>query len=235
MGKAKRCRAVVISASVAALGAAGACPAANAANTSAPAPRAAVAHQHARRHRPPRPATARRGPYVYEALVESTEATADRANMVCAGSGARLVSVTLTGESNNLYPLWERDPAPWNKAYTVTVAPTTTITVSWTPPAERREAEAEANADHGEIRNPRLQGRDDTTTVAALCAATSPDAGVAELGRAVVTWRLPTPARSLAALTTTTPTSIKSLEYSDDFEVLPNGTVPTFAPYGPVA
>jgi len=234
MGRAKRCRSVVIGASVAALGAAGPCPTATAASSAAPAPRAGVAHEHARRHRPQR-ATAQRGPYVYEALVESTEATAGRANMVCAASGARLVSVALSGEGNNSFQLWERDPAAWNKAYTVTVAPSATVTVSWTPPAERREAEAEADANHGEIRNPRLQGRDDTTTVAALCAATSPDAGVAELGRAVVTWRLPAPARSLAALTATTPTSIRPLEYSDDFEVLPNGSVPAFAPYGPTA
>jgi hypothetical protein len=151
--------------------------------------------------------------------------------MVCVGSGARLVSVALSGEGTNSFRLWERDPAAWNKAYTVTVAPSTTITVSWTPPAERHEAEAEANANHGEIRNPRLQGQDDPTSAAALCAATSPNAGVAELGRAVVTWRLPRPARSLAAFTTTTPTSIKPLEYTDDFEVLPNGSVPAFAPF----
>jgi hypothetical protein len=97
-----------------------------------------------------------------------------------------------------------------------------------TPPAERREAQEESAAHNGEIRNPRLQGRDDTTTVGAVCAATHPGANIAEIAGAGATWELPAPVNSLAALVSHTPTSIAPNEYRVAFEVQPDGAVPPF-------
>jgi hypothetical protein len=243
MGRARRCRAVVLGASVAALGATGAGggealarPAANAA--SAPGshgPRATVAHKHAVLRRHPRhkaaPTPARRsGKYVYEGVIGNTVATENEPNMACTGAGARLTRIAfaeLNGPGS--FKIWAQHPAAFNKTYTLTATPTTTITVSWTPPAERREAEEEAATHNGEVRNPHLQGQNDTTTVGKVCAAAPrPDAAIAEIGEATVTWELPAPVTSLAALTRHAPTNITPNEYSVSFEVQPDGTVPPF-------
>jgi hypothetical protein len=76
-----------------------------------------------------------------------------------------------------------------------------------------------------------LWGQNDSAPVSAVCAATSPGAVVGEIGEGVATWVLPVPVRSAAALMATPPTNIYPNEYSVTFEVLPNGTVPPFAPF----
>jgi hypothetical protein len=229
MGKTRRCRSVVLGASVAALGATGACPAANAASSGTPA-RAAFARKHAApRHRAPHPA-AHHGKYVYKAVIGNTVATENEPNMACTSDGgARLTHIAfaeLNGPGS--FKIWAQHPAAFNKTYTLTATPTTTITVSWLPAAEQREAEEEA-AHTGNVSNPRLQGQNDTTTVSAVCAA-APRSGanIAEIGEATATWELPAPVTSLAALTHHAPTNITPNEYTAVFEVLPNGTVPPF-------
>ncbi|HTC58681.1 MAG TPA: hypothetical protein VK691_01015 [Solirubrobacteraceae bacterium] len=170
------------------------------------------------------------GKYVYKAVIGDTEATESEPNMACAGAGARLTGIAfaeLNGPGSSR--IWAQHPAAFNKTYTLTTSPATTITVSWTPPAERREAQEESVAHNGEIRNQRLQGQDDTTTVGTVCAATHPGANVAEIGEATATWELPTPVTNLTALVSHAPTSIAPNEYRVAFEVLPNGTVPAFA------
>jgi hypothetical protein len=235
MGKTKRCRSVVLGASVAALGATGAgtCPAANAANVpGSHGPRAAVARKHAKPRRRAPHSAVHHGKYVYEAVIGNTEATANEPNMACASAGARLTRIAfaeLNGPGS--FKIWAQHPAAFNKTYTLTTSPATTITVSWLPAAEQREAEEEA-ARTGNVSNPRLQGQNDTTTVSAVCAAAPrPGANIAEIGEATATWELPAPVTSLAALTRYAPTSITPNEYSAAFEVLPNGTVPPFAPF----
>jgi hypothetical protein len=236
MGKARRCRSVVLGASVAALGATGACPTANAASSpGSHGPRTVVARKHMVLRRHPRhkavpsPAS-RHGKYVYEAVIGNTEATENEPNMACAGAGARLTRIAfaeLNGPGS--FKIWAQHPAAFNKTYTLTVTPTTTITVSWTPPAERREAEEEAAHSNGNVSNPRLQGQDDTATISTVCAAASrPGAAIAEIGEATATWELPAPVTSLAALTRQAPTNITPNECIVAFEVLPNGTVPPF-------
>ena len=93
MGRAKRARSVVLSASVAALGAAGSCPAANAASEAAPAARpvrAVVARAHANPRRRPRPpAPAPHGPYVYTVHVGG-EINVEKANTQCAGGSIKI-------------------------------------------------------------------------------------------------------------------------------------------------
>lgn len=221
MGKTKRCRAVVLGAGVAALGAtgAGSCTAANAASAHAPTSQSTVRHARPHRH----------GRYVYEATIGNTVATQNEPNMACTGAGgARLTRIAfaeLNGPGSS--KIWARHPAAFNKTYTLTATPTTTITVNWTPPAERREAEEAART--GNVSNPRLQGQENTTTVGTVCAAAPrPGANIAEIGQATATWELSAPVTSLAALTRHAPTSITPNEYSAVFEVLPNGTVPPF-------
>ena len=142
----------------------------------------------------------------------------------------RLARVTLFPEGRNAGALWQRDPSSWRRTFTLTTQPTTKITASWEPPAQQREAEEEAATHNGEVLNPRLQSREDSTTASAICAATTPNAAIGSIGMAAVTWRLPEPVSSVAALLRHTPTSIQPNEYMLAFEVLPNGTVPAFSP-----
>jgi hypothetical protein len=226
MGKAKRCRAVVIGASVAALGAAGPCPAANAAAAHAPgahAPRTAAARKHASRHRSPRPTTAR-GPYVYEIEI-SGEIRAEKPNASCAGSGIMFSDVTLESpESPAAYALTKRAPSYWTRRVTITAAPTTTITMPWFGPRETREAEQHGIATGS-------HNYQATTTAARICAATTPNAALGGIAAGMATWRLPRAASSIAALLTQPPTSLSFREIMVAFEIQPDGSVPAFKPF----
>jgi hypothetical protein len=236
MGKAKRCRAVAISASVAAISAATACQAADAASEAAPtahAPRAAATREHARPHRRRSPAptpTTHHGDYVYTVVIGETEADENTPNMTCTAAGMRITGLGTFAESPDATALWERTPSAWKRTYAITTGPATTVTVSWTPPSERREAEEESDAHNGFILNKRLWGKPDTTLASTICAATSPGAVVGEVGEALATWVLPAPARSAAALMAMPPTNVSPNELRIAFEVLPNGSVPAFQP-----
>lgn len=232
MGRARRCRSVVFSASVVALGATGACPAANAANEHAPTmPKPTTTVRHERpRHSSPKP-TLRKGDYVYKVFLGGTKAPEGKPNVACSGSSMRLTGITTYPDSNNASALWERTPAAWKKRNTITTGPATTITVSWLPAAKQREAEEEAAAHNGSVLNPRLSGQPDSALTSAVCAATSPGASIGDIGEGLATWVLSTPATSAAALMATPPTNIYPNEYSVAFEVLPNGSVPSFAPF----
>jgi len=233
---AKRCRTVVLGASVAALSAAGACPNANAAGEAAPAahaPRGVVAHARRKPRRRPRPRTAPapHGPYVYTIHVGG-EINVEKADVQCSGSSIKFTRSSLVmPETSAATTLFYRNESSWGKRVTITAGPATKITISWTPPAERREAEAEANAHNGEIRNPRLQGQEDTGIAGTVCAATSPNAGLGDIGEGEVTWRLPRPVTSLAALLALPATSVYTNEYMLVFEVLPDGSVPDFTAF----
>ena len=187
---------------------------------------AKVVHSHGKRRGP---AARAQGSYVYEATLGG-ELSSTRPNTSCSGSVIRLVRVTLFPEGRNAGALWQRDPSSWRGTFTLTTQPATKITASWEPPAQQREAEEEAATHNGEVLNPRLQSREDSTTASAICAATTPRATIGSIGMAAVTWRLPEPASSVAALLRHTPTSIQPNEYMLAFEVLPNGTVPAFSP-----
>ena len=234
----KRAMSAVLGSGVAALGAAAVCPAANATPEHVPAPpRPAATARHERRHARPRhrghapKPMMRNGDYVYEVTIGNTEASEGKPNMTCLGSNMRITGLSTFPEGKNAGALWQKHPEAWNGTFTITTGPAATITVSWTPPSERREAEEEASSHNGFILNPRLWGQDDTAAVGRVCAATSPDTVVGEIGEGVATWVLPAPVRSAAALMATPPTNIYPNEYSAAFEVLPNGTVPAFAPF----
>jgi len=230
MNTAKRCRTVVLGASVAALGVAGACTDANAASD-AHAPRAVAAHARAKPRRRPRPRAAPHAPYVY-AIHVGGEINVERADVQCSGSSIKFTRSSLVmPETSAATALFYRNESSWGKRVTITAGPATKITISWTPPAERREAEAEANAHNGEIRNPRLQGQEDTGLASTVCAATAPNAGLGDIGEGEVTWRLPRPVTSLAALLAQPATSVYTNEYMLVFEILPDGSVPNFAAF----
>jgi hypothetical protein len=224
MGKAKRCRSIMLSASVAVL-ATGACPVADAASKAALRPRAT---------REPRPASLR-GPFVYEVLA-GAEISAESANMACVGERIRISGVTLSPEGPNehvgkvpsrakdSFQLSLKNPAAWEKPHTITTGQATTITASWTDEVEKeelRENGSVANHTAGPI----------TIPASRLCAATTPNAPVGSLGRSEVTWRLTKPVKSLTALLHQPPTNIHLNEYIARWEILLNGTVPTFSPY----
>jgi hypothetical protein len=235
MGKAKRCKTVILGASVAALGAAGSCPAANAANKAAPslhASRAVGAHAHAKPRRRVQPKTAPHGPYVYKVTIGG-EINVEKANAQCSGSSIRLTDVKLVmPETRVTEDLFYRNESFWGGRATITVGPAARITASsWTPPAERREAEAEANAHNGAILNPRLQGQKTTGLAGTVCAATAPNAALGDIGEGEVTWRLPRPITSVAALIAQPATSVYTNEYMLAFEIFPDGTVPSFTPF----
>jgi hypothetical protein len=240
MGKAKRCRTVILGASVAVLGAATACPDANAASKAAPATqgtRAAVAHVHHKpRRRPwPRTAPAPHGPYVY-AIRVGGEINVKKTDVQCSGSSIWLTQVSLVmPETSAAGALFNRNESFWDKHVTITAGPTAKVTISWKPPAERREAEAEANAHNGEIRNPRLWGQEDSGAAGTVCAATAPNAALGDIAEAEVTWRLPQPGASVAALLAQPATSVYTNEYMLVFEILPDGSVPSFTPYETIA
>src|SRR5258705_6079941 len=184
----KRAFSAVMGTSAAALSAAGACPPANAATEHAPTT-ARHEHKHARprHHRAlPKP-TLRNGSYVYTVVIGNTVATEGKPNAACSGSSMRITGLATYPESKNATALWERTPAAWKQHYTITTGPATTITVSWLPAAEQREAEEEA-AHNGSVRTPRLQGKPDSALTSTVCAATSPGAAVGEIGEALATW-----------------------------------------------
>ncbi len=220
MGKAKRCRSVVISAGVAALGATGACPAQSSAATATRAARPATTRKHTDPHRRP---AAHHGPYVYEAILGGV-VSETHDNAYCSGSTIRFVGVQLVGEGRLGSALWERSPNAGRKRYVLAAGPATTITMPWTSEQDKREA-AEHN---GEVPNPK--GITATATAGTVCAATSPDAALGSVGEGTVTWRLPAPASSVAALLANAPVNISLNELMVAFAIQPNGSVPVFNP-----
>lgn len=243
MGKAKRCRTVIFGASVAALGATGACPAHATTATPATPHGAHVAPRHKHQAKPINHVSPAHGPYVYEASIEA-EVSMHAANMRCAGGTLKVVGVGLSAEgpdesytrppkiARNSGDLWDQHPAAWEGPHTITAGPATTLTMHWTPPAERAAVEAESARNNGELRDPRLRGQEDTALTTTICAATAPNAGVVSIGRGLATWRLPHTVTSLHALLSQPVTSIVADEYiTSGIEILPNGSVPAFAPY----
>lgn len=245
MGRSRRCRSVVFSASVVALGATGACPPANAASglvSGSHAARAGITGKHAKPRQSPKPA----GPqsaYVYEGVIEA-EVNANEANVRCVTGTMKFIGVGLSPEgpdesytrpptiARNSNDLWDQHPATWEGPHTITTGPSTTLTMQWTPPAERREAEEESQRNNGEIRDPRLRGQEDTGLTTKVCAATTPNAGVLSIGKGLATWRLSRAVTSLHALLGQPVTSIVVSEYvAGDLEILPDGSVPTFKPF----
>ena len=247
MGKSRRCRSIVMSASVVALGTTSACPVANAANNGAPSahgPQATVSRKRTAppRHHSPKPAGSQ-GAYVYEAAIEA-EVNVNEANARCVTGTMKLIGVGLSAEgpdesytrpptvARNSNDLWDENPAAWEGPHTITTGPSTTLTMQWTPPAERREAEEESQKNNGEVHDPRLMSQPDTGLTTTVCAATAPDAGVLSIGRGLATWRLPRVVTSLHALLSQPVASIVVSEYvRGGLEILPNGSVPTFKPF----
>lgn len=225
MGKAKRCRSVVLSASVAALGATGACPAAGATpERDSAARKPATVHRHHQHHqRPSRaPVGTPRGGYVYAVYAEGQVST-QHPNTSCAGATIKLARLALFAEDANAVALWGRNPQQWERPYTVTTGPATTFTLWWTTEAENREAEENG----GKIaHSANLTG---TAPAANVCAATTPNAALGGVGRVTITWRLAAPARSVAALVAQPPTNIDPSEYMLAFQILPSGAVPAFS------
>jgi len=68
-----------------------------------------------------------------------------------------------------------------------------------------------------------------TAPAASVCAATTPNAALGSVGRAMVTWRLTAPVRSVAELVAQPPTNIYPSEYMLAFQILPSGAVPAFS------
>jgi hypothetical protein len=180
---------------------------------------------------------------VYEATVEA-EVNANEANARCVTGTLKLVGIGLSPEgpdesytrpptiARNSNDLWDQNPAPWEGLHTITTGPSTTLTMQWTPPAVRREAEEESQRNNGEVHDPRLMSQPDTGLTTTVCAATTPDAGVLSIGRGLATWRLPRVVTSLHALLSQPVASIVVSEYvRGGLEILPNGSVPTFKPF----
>jgi hypothetical protein len=156
----------------------------------------------------------------------------EKANTQCSSGSIRLTDVKLVmPETRATEDLFYRNESFWGKRATITAGPAAKVTISWTPPAERREAEAEANAHNGEVRNPRLQGQEDSGAAGTVCAATTPNAALGDIGEGEVTWSLPRPVTSVAALLAQPATSLYTNEYMLMFEILPDGTVPNFTPF----
>jgi len=55
---------------------------------------------------------------------------------------------------------------------------------------------------------PNSRGLTSTTLASSVCAPTTPNTAIGSVGEGVVTWRLPRPARSVAALVAQPPTSV---------------------------
>jgi len=214
----------VVGSGVAALSVA-ACPPANATTPDAHAAsktRAVVRHERVKPRR--RHVRTRQGEYVYKVVVGG-EVRTNKANMACSGSSLRITGVTAYPEWSNATALWERSPAAWRQRFTIRSGPATTVTVPWTSPAEEKEA-----AGHGGM-IPNSRSAVATTQAGRVCAATSPNAAVGSMGEGVVTWRLSSPVKSVAALLAHAPTNIDINEYVSAFTVQPDGTVPAFNPY----
>jgi hypothetical protein len=199
-----------------------ACPPANATAPDAHAAsktRAVVRHERVK----PRLGHVRtaQGEYVYKVIVGG-EVRTDKANMACSGSSLRISGVTAYPESRDATSLWERSPAAWRQRFTITSGPATTITVPWSSPGEDKEA-----AENGGM-IPNSRSLVSTTQASRVCAATTPNAAVGSMGEGVVTWSLPSPAKSVAALLAHAPTNVSINEYVSAFTIQPDGTVPTF-------
>ncbi len=220
----KRAMSAVMGSGVAALSVA-ACPPANASESShaAPSKQAAVRHERTRSRRPhARPP--HNGDYVYKVTI-SGEISNTRANTACSGSSLKIVGVTTYPESRSTTALWERSTATWRQHFTITSGPATTITVPYTTPAELAEAEAhDGNAPN----SPSVTG---TASASRVCAAAAPNAGVASVGEGIVTWRLPKPAKGVAALLSQPPTNIDLNKLAMAFTIQPGGAVTVSGPY----
>lgn len=227
MGKAKRCRAVVLGASVAALGAAGACPATSAASTQ-PTTRSrqgVVAPVHRkRRHRKAVPqARVHHGPYLYEVLVGG-EVRLEKPNAACMGSSIKFTGVTLKmPESALARALASRNEAAfWGRRATITAGPASTITMPWSSAQETREAEENG----GMVPHPRNVWA--SAPAARICAATAPNGALGSIGEGVVTWRLAQPVNTLSSLLAHAPAVAVFNELMVSFAIQPDGSVPAF-------
>lgn len=233
----KRAMSVVLGISTAALSAAAVCPAANATpDARKPVSAKTPAAEHPRPSRSPslreleRQVPSPDGEYVYKAVIDG-QISVEKPNTSCSGSVIRLAGVTLEAQGQNANSFWFKNPNSWNGTFTLTTSPATTITVSWLPPAERREAAEEAATHNGSVLNPRLWGKPDAAPVSSICSATAPNAALGGISEGVVTWQLPRPAKSVAALLTYPAANIYPNQYMLAFEALPDGTVPAFAPF----
>jgi hypothetical protein len=209
---------VALASSAAALGAAGACPPANAAaNVKAvpPAP-----HRAKSRRRP----AAHRGPYVYHAIIGG-EVKVTGNDMFCSGSTIRFVGLNVVAEDGIATALWERTPSAWSRRFTFVVGPATTISVPWSS----EQAVLEATEHNGMVPNPK-ETVWATAPASRVCSATTANAGLASVGEGVVTWRLPAPAASVAALLAQPPANVLLNELIMSFHIEPNGNVPPFNP-----
>lgn len=226
MGKAKRCRTVVIGVG-AALAAAPAGPAGAAApEHGSPSPAVARMTQraHSRRRRQQRPAAAPHGPYVY-AVAIGAEIREENPNAACVGNSIRLTSVALVmPETRITEALLYRYESFWGKRATITAGPATTITTPWSSAQETREAEQNG----GMVPDPHDASA--TAPAARICAATTPNAALGSIGEGVVTWRLPRPATSVAALLAQAPANVNLNELMVAFAIQPDGSVPPFNP-----
>lgn len=217
MGKAKRCRTAVIGASVAALGAANGCPANAAEHPARPKP--------ATHHAKPRPRpTAHRGPYVYQATIGG-EVKITGSDMFCSGSAIRFVGLNVVAEGTRATALWERTPSAWSRRFTFVAGPATTISVPWSSEKEVQEA-----TEHDGVLPHPKETVWATAPASRVCSATTANAGLATVGEGVVTWRLPAPVASVAALLAQPPANVALNELIMSFRVEPDGNVPPFNP-----
>jgi hypothetical protein len=213
----KRVMTVALSSGVAALGATGACPPATAA-ASAKAPPPAPHRANSR----PRPA-AHRGPYLYQATIGG-EVKITGSDMFCSGSAIRFVGLNVVAEGARATALWERTPSAWSRRFTFAAGPATTISVPWSSQQEKREAEEH----EGKVSDPK--GVWATASASRVCSATTENAGLASVGEGVVTWRLPKPVASVAALLAQPPANVALNELIMSFHIEPDGNVPPFNP-----
>jgi hypothetical protein len=160
---------------------------------------------------------------VYHAII-GAEVNIARDNMFCSGSMIRFVGVNIVAEDGTATALWERTPSAWSRRFTFAAGPATTISVPWSSEQDVREA----TEHNGMVPNP-----EKTVWVTApasrVCSATTGNAGLASVGEGVVTWRLPAPAASVAALLAQAPTNVALNELIMGFHIEPSGNVPPFA------
>lgn len=226
---------IVTASSAAVALAAVACPAASAEKTESghrAKPRVARRH-HTRTH----PAPEHKGPYKY--VIEVDDELPGRApyeaNLSCDSSGGgatlRVMLEWVEGPGVVGETMLENEKA-LRKPYTIPLAPATTIMASYMTPAEEAGREEEFQKHDGVDSNPNYQGHEEIGPIGRVCAATSPGAGLGELGpKSEVKWTLSSPAPSLNALLKDPPTRVNPNWDSLAFTILPDGTVPAFAPY----
>jgi hypothetical protein len=140
MGKAKRCRAVVVSAGVAALAGAAACPAANgASNPPEPAAARAVASPPSDGVAPPGVARAARvkprhaGDYVYTLRVVGMNRLGENVSAVCNGSNAVIPGTLVAPDSANTSQFFA-DPNAYHEQFNVHTDASTKLAVTGTHP-----------------------------------------------------------------------------------------------------